>query len=199
MLDVATYLPKLKEFEGVYPHMYLDTADNVTVGAGQMLANVAAAQKLPFVVRPDPAATPPVSTRPATPGEIQADFNSVNQQPGGRAAGFYKQFTKLDLPASAIDSVLNSKVQEVTASLRVKFPDFNSYPAEACAAIFDMAYNLGVEKLTSEFPNFSKAVKARDWATAAQQCQRRGIGDARNNWTKSQLENAAADAKAADS
>jgi len=30
-----------------------------------------------------------------------------------------------------------------------------------------MVYNLGVEKLTSEFPNFSKAVKARDLAAAA--------------------------------
>ena len=197
MLDVTTYLPKLKEFEGVYSHMYLDTTDNVTVGAGQMLANVAAAQKLAFVVRPDPAANPPVSARPATPDEIQADFDSVTRQPGGRTAGFYKQFTKLDLPASAIDSVLNSKVQEFTASLCVKFPDFNSYPQEACAAIFDMAYNLGVEKLTSEFPTFSKAVRARDWATAARECQRRGIGDARNNWTKLQLENAAAGAQAA--
>jgi GH24 family phage-related lysozyme (muramidase) len=174
MLDIATYLPKLKEFEGVYSHMYLDTAEHVTVGAGQMLANVAAAQKLAFVVRPDPAANPPVTARPATTDEIQADFNSVNQQPGGRVAGFYRQFTKLDLPASAIDSVLNSKVEEFTASLCARFSDFNSYPAEACAAIFDMAYNLGVEKLTSEFPTFSKAVKAMDWATAAQECQRRG-------------------------
>jgi GH24 family phage-related lysozyme (muramidase) len=190
MLDVTTYLPKLKEFEGVYSHMYLDTTDNVTVGVGQMLANVAAAQELAFVPRADPA-------RPATPDEIQADFDSVTRQPGGRTAGFYKQFTKLDLPASAIDSVLNSKVQEFTASLCVKFPDFNSYPQEACAAIFDMAYNLGVEKLTSGFPTFSKAVRARDWATAARECQRRGIGDARNNWTKLQLENAAAGAQAA--
>ena len=60
-----------------------------------------------------------------------------------------------------------------------------------------MAYNLGVEKLTSEFPNFSKALKARDLAAAASHCQRRGIGDACNNWTKAQVENAAADAKAA--
>ena len=87
MLDVTTYLPKLKEFEGVYSHMYLDTTDNVTVGAGQMLANVAAAQKLAFEVRPDPAPNLPVSARPATPDEIQADFDSVTRQPGGRTAG----------------------------------------------------------------------------------------------------------------
>jgi GH24 family phage-related lysozyme (muramidase) len=197
MLDLATYLPKLKEFEGVFSHMYLDTTDNVTVGAGQLLANVAAAQTLAFVLRPDPSANPPVSARPATPDEIRVDFEKVSQQAAGRLASFYKQFTKLDLPENAIDAVLHTKVEEFLASISAKFPDFNSYPAQACAAIFDMAYNLGVEKLTSEFPNFSKAVKARDWSGAAGECQRRGIGDARNNWTKAQLENAAADAKAA--
>ena len=197
MLDLATYLPKLKEFEGVFSHMYVDTTDNVTVGAGQLLADVAAAQKLAFVLRPDPSANPPVSARPATPDEIRVDFENVSQQPAGRLAGSYKQFTKLDLPENAIDAVLHAKVEEFLANISAKFPDFNSYPAKACAAIFDMAYNLGVEKLTSEFPNFSKAVRAKDWATAASQCQRRGIGDARNNWTKTQLDNAAADARAA--
>lgn len=195
MLDLTTYLPKLKEFEGVYSYMYLDTAEKVTVGVGQLLPNAEAAQKLAFVLRA--SANPPVLARPATPDEIRADFDNVSQQPGGRTASFYKEFTKLDLPDSAIDAVLEAKIEEITKQLCIAFPDFTSYPAEACAAILDMGYNLGVEKLTTAFPSFSRAVRARDWATAAQECERRGPGPDRNNWTKAQLETAASAVKAA--
>ncbi len=197
MLDTATYLPKLNEFEGSYSYMYEDTAGNVTVGVGKMLPNAAAAQKLGFVRRANPTAKPPVVAGPATPDEIKADFDSVNSQPSGKLASYYKQFTKLDLPDSVISSILNADVQSFLSSVIASFPDFNSYPAEACAAIFDMAYNLGAGKLVSDFPTFCKAVKAKDWATAAKECQRGGIGDARNAWTKAQLEKADADAKAA--
>jgi GH24 family phage-related lysozyme (muramidase) len=177
--------------------MYEDTAGNVTVGVGKMLPNAAAAQKLGFVRRADPTAKPPVVAGPATPDEIKADFDSVNSQPSGKLASYYKQFTKLDLPDSVISTLLNADVQSFLSSVIASFPDFNAYPAEACAAIFDMAYNLGAGKLVSDFPTFCKAVKAKDWATAAKECQRGGIGDSRNAWTKAQLETADADSKAA--
>ncbi len=195
MLNKTAYLPKLKEFEGSIPYMYLDTAGNVTVGVGNMLPNVAAAQALAFVRRPDVKAKPPVLAGPATAAEIKTDFDNVNKQPAGRFASYYKQFTKLNLPEYVINELLNSRVQNFIVTLSATFPDFNSYPEEACAAIFDMAYNLGLGKLTSQFPSFCAAVKAKDWATAAAQCNRLGIPDSRNAWTKSQLEKAAADAK----
>jgi GH24 family phage-related lysozyme (muramidase) len=193
MLDTVTYLPKLKEFEGVCSHMYLDATGNITVGVGNLLANVAAAQKLAFVLRANPLAKPPVLARPATADEIRADFERVDNQPAGRLATYYKQFTLLDLPSNVIDSLLNGRVQEFTASICAAFRDFDSYPEEACAAIFDMSFNLGLGKLTSQFPNFCKAVKHVDWSTAAAQCHRNGINDARNAWTKAQFEKAEAD------
>jgi GH24 family phage-related lysozyme (muramidase) len=195
VLDTITYLPKLKEFEGVYSYMYLDTTGNVTVGVGNLLPSAAAAQKLAFVLRPNPLASPPILTRPATLDEIAADFDSIDNQPPGKLAGYYKQFTRLDLPGNVIDALLGSRVQEFTAALCTAFPDFNSYPAEACAAIFDMAFNMGLGKLTSAFPSFCKAVKRMDWATAAAQCRRIGINNARNDWTKAQLEKACANSK----
>lgn len=197
MLDTATYLPKLEEFEGSYSYMYADTAGNVTVGVGKMLPNAAAAQKLGFVRRPNPTAQPAVLAGPATPEDIQADFDSVNSQPAGKLASYYKQFTTLDLPDSEISSLLNTEVHACLSNVVASLPDFNSYPNEACAAIFDMAYNLGIGKLTSEFPIFCKAVKNKDWATAAKECERGGIGDTRNAWTKTQLETADANSKAA--
>jgi GH24 family phage-related lysozyme (muramidase) len=196
MLNTATYLPKLKEFEGVFSYMYEDTTGNVTVGVGNMLPNAAAAQKLAFVRRPDPTAKPPVLAGPATADEIKADFDNVNKQPAGKLATYYKQFTKLDLPDNAIDALLTARVSSFTTTLLATFTDFNMYPDEVCAAVFDMAFNLGIGKLTSQFPSFCTAVKAKDWATAAAQCHRVGIPDSRNTWTKAQLEKADADAKA---
>jgi GH24 family phage-related lysozyme (muramidase) len=186
VLNLTTYLPKLKEFEGVFSYMYLDTTGNVTVGVGNLLANAAAAQHLAFVRRMNPGAG-----GPATAVEIQGDFDNVSEQPAGRLASFYKQFTRLDLPDNVIDSLLSSRVVEFVASLQTPFPDFDFYPPEACAAIFDMAFNLGLRGLTSGFPRFCRAVKAQDWATAAGECTRIGIGPDRNNWTKAQLQAAA--------
>lgn len=88
MLDTTTYLPKLKEFEGVIRFMYLDNAlppgPFVTVGVGFLLANGAAAEKLAFVERANPAMK-------ATADAIKADFENVKKQPGGKDASFYRQ------------------------------------------------------------------------------------------------------------
>jgi len=195
MLDTTTYLPKLKEFEGNVGYMYLDTGGNVTVGVGEMLANAAVAQKFAFVRRGDATAKPPVLPGPATPDEIKADFDNVSRQTAGKLAAYYKQFTKLDLPQSVIDSTVNAEITQFTLSLTARFPGFPLYPAEACAALFDMAYNLGLGKLTSLFPTFCKAVQGKDWAAAAKECERGGIPDDRNDWTRAQFEKAAAAAR----
>ena len=195
VLNTTTYLPKLKEFEGSIPYMYLDTGGNVTVGVGNMLPNADAAKRLKFQRRPDPTAKPPILTaRDATDDEIKTDFDTVNKQTAGMVASHYKQFTKLDLPETEIDALLLTRVNEFQTLLKSTFPDFASYPDEACAAIFDMAFNLGIGKLTSQFPNFCKAVKSKDWATASAQCKRGGIPDSRNDWTKEQFDAAAANA-----
>jgi GH24 family phage-related lysozyme (muramidase) len=178
--------------------MYLDTGGNVTVGVGNLLASANDAKLLGFVRRADPAAKPPVTAGPATPTEIQTDFDNVNKQTAGKLFSYYRQFTKLDLPDAIIDSLLNSRVMEFKAKLAAAFPDFESYPDGVCAALFDMGFNLGVVGLTSKFPTFCKAVKDKDWATAAKECHRAPpINDDRNDWTKAQFDNAAAAAKAA--
>jgi GH24 family phage-related lysozyme (muramidase) len=197
MLNTKTYFPQLKIFEGSIPFMYVDTTGNVTVGVGNMLPTAAEAQKLAFQRRPDPTANPPITAaQPATAAEILADFNNVARQTHGQSAGFYKQFTKIDLPENAIDALLQSRVTEFLTGLTPAFPDYNQYPEEVCAALFDMAFNLGLTKLTTEFPKFCAAVKRKDWVTASAQCHRNGIQESRNTWTKAQFDHAALAAKA---
>lgn len=192
MLDTSTYLPILSGFEGAIRYMYLDTAGKVTVGVGNMLPDATAAQALPFVVRPEPGADPSAAPIAATSDQIAADFANITQQTKAMAASYYKQFTTLDLPDDAIMTLLTSRVQDFTSQLVATFPNFNDYPSQACAAIFDMAFNLGLKKVTNNFPSFSAAVRAADWTTAAAQCHRLPpISDTRNNWTQAQFLQAA--------
>lgn len=75
----------IQRWEGVVRYMYLDTARpaRVTVGTGNMLPNIAAAQSLPFVN---------TGTRQAaTKAEIAAAFNAVAAMQGGLKATHYKQ------------------------------------------------------------------------------------------------------------
>lgn len=180
MLDTASYLPILAGFEGSIPWMYIDTTSNVTVGVGNLLADVAAAQALAFVLQSD-------LTTPATAEQIADDYNALSGKPKGLTPGYYRSLTAVRLTNDAIESLLSSRVNDFLTGLKAAFPDYDSYPAPACAAIFDMAFNLGLEGLTRGFPHFCAAVKAQDWNTAAAQCQRGGIQAARNKWTNAQL------------
>jgi hypothetical protein len=58
-------------------------------------------------------------------------------------------------------------------------------------ALLDMAYNLGPAGLLKGYPRMLSAVEAGDWAQAAAECVRGGIGAARNAWTKQQFLSAA--------
>jgi GH24 family phage-related lysozyme (muramidase) len=194
MLDTATYLPQLTVFEGSVPFMYVDTAANVTVGVGNLLADVASAQALAFVVRPNDGSDP-AQAPPATPEQIANDFNSVLAQPKGENYPYYEPYTTLILPEPAIQALLLARVQGFTRELVGAFPDFDSYPDQACAALFDMAFNLGLEGLLTKFPHFTQAVRNQDWATAAAQCTRGGIQPSRNAWTAAQFQQAAAAAQ----
>jgi len=170
--------------------MYLDTAANVTVGVGNLLANIGAAQALAFVVRPTDGSDPEQAPA-ATPDQIATDFSNVSAQPKGQNFRDYQQFTSLILPDATIQSLLLSRVQAFVAQLTGAFPDFNAYPAPACAALVDMTYNLGLNGLLTKFPHFTQAVRNQDWSTAATQCTRGGIQPSRNAWTVAQFQQAA--------
>lgn len=173
---------EIKISEGVIPHLYLDTVGAVTVGVGNMLPNVAAAQQLRFVQRTTQA--------PANADEIAADFDAVRQQPKGKVAGAYKAHTKLDLPAAAIDELLDARIAGFQRELRSKFADFDRYPITAQFALVDMAFNLGTHGLVTKFPKFTKAVIAKDWATAAKESHRPQVQASRNATVRRWLEEA---------
>src|SRR5205807_1406002 len=80
---------------------------------------------------------------------------------------------------AAIDALTAADIDLFTAQLKAVLPNWETYPEPAQAALFDMAYNLGIGGL-KKFPHMLAAVDAADWDTAAKECHRNGIGDARN-------------------
>jgi hypothetical protein len=88
-------------YEGNIGHMYRDTKGLVTVGIGNLLASVEAAQALGFISR--------ASTRSASAAQIKADYEFVQKQRVGLRAQGYREFTKLDLPDWAINDLFASE------------------------------------------------------------------------------------------
>lgn len=173
---------ELKISEGEVSHMYLDTRGNVTVGVGNLLANVAAAQKFGFVTRSSGAS--------ATKEEIETDFEAVAKQTPGLGASAYKKYTKLDLPQTEIEKVLDNRINGLKKELRGVFSKFDKYPMTAQFALVDMAFNIGTTGLVTKFPKFKKAIEDEDWATAAIESYRKDVSAQRNATVKKWLEDA---------
>ena len=174
---------ELKSSEGVIEHMYLDTVGAVTVGVGNMLPTAAEAQKLGFVDRK--------TKKAATKEEITADFDAVKKQTKGLKASAYKAHTKLDLPTTDIDTLLDTRIDGFKKELKKEFPTFDNYPLTAQFALLDMAFNLGTNGLVKKFPSFKKAVEAEDWTKAASESNRPQVSTTRNATVKKWLESAA--------
>ena len=171
-MDPSLVIPRLESFEGRVPHMYLCTGGKVTVGIGHAIETAAEALKLTWSIQ----------GRPATGAEIQGDYANVAAAQQGLVAKAYAPFTQSRMADADIDALIVADVTRFAASLAAALPNWNSYPAPAQAALFDMAFNLGLGGL-KRFPRLLAAVDAGQWTIAAAQCHRQGIGDPRNQQT----------------
>jgi GH24 family phage-related lysozyme (muramidase) len=173
---------EIKISEGSISHMYLDTVGKVTVGVGNMLPDVASAQKLGFVDRK--------TLKAATKEEIKAEFEKVIKLTKGLKASAYKKDTTLELPSTAIETLLDNRIETFKKELKLKFPSFATYPTNVQFALLDMAFNLGTNGLVTKFPNFKKAIEAKDWKKAASESNRPQVSGTRNATVKKWLEEA---------
>jgi GH24 family phage-related lysozyme (muramidase) len=174
-----------EEFEGRVNHMYLDTKGNVTVAVGQMLADVAAAQALPFKRRGMG------EDIPASEGEIAEEFNRVKASSPGHAAHYY--FTTLFLEDADMDRLLRVFLADIDAALFLHFSRYNDWPDAAKLGYLDMGYNLGPHRLFTEYPHMNAAAADGQWLTCAAQCEREKGSpafDRRNAWTRQQFRDA---------
>src|SRR5205085_12600253 len=118
----------------------------------------------------------------ASGATVQADYAKIAAAQKGMIATNYAGMTKCRMSDADIDQLAAADIRRFENQLAEALPKWNSYPAPAQEALFDMAFNLGVAGL-KKFPALLAAVDAGLWETAAQQCHRKGIGGARNQET----------------
>jgi GH24 family phage-related lysozyme (muramidase) len=181
--NLTCYLEALNRNEGCVPWPYCDKGGNVTIGIGELIRDSSALVALPLVRMSD--------ERPASPEEKVVAFNRVRDffTPGLTATA-YRALTIIRLPQSEAMGLCVRRLEEdFIPSLWKMFPDFEAWPLDASVAVVDMAYNLGVKKLLTEYPSFLEACREHDWRVAARECIRRSgvrsktdIGP-RNEWT----------------
>jgi len=171
-MDTPFVLARLEKFEGRVPHMYRCTGGEVTIGIGHAIKTPEDASALIWTVE----------GRAATPDEIRADYDRVAASEKGHVAHQYSGLSTIRMPDDAINVLAAADVESFSAPVAAKIPGFTSYPGCVQAALFDMAFNLGVGGLL-KFHKLLAACDAGDWNTAAGECHRQGIGDGRNKET----------------
>lgn len=154
-------------FEGVVPHLYLDTAGLVTGGVGFMFPELADAQRLPW----EPSRA------------LELDWAIVRTLAPGRAPDFYRRQTTARLPEPAMRAEFARRLAAFEAQVMRSLPAWRTYPEPARIALLDMAYNLGGNFLV-KWPHLQTAALSRDWARCAAESHRNGIQAARNDATR---------------
>jgi GH24 family phage-related lysozyme (muramidase) len=177
-MNSASAAERLKKFEGSTSYMYLCSGGEVTVGVGHAIFDAARAAGLPWTGSPAPTL-------------ISADFARVAAADKGLVATRYENLTQCRLSAEAVDALLLSDIDAFEKNLTASLPALQSYPEPVQEALFDMAYNLGVGGLL-KFHKLLAACASGDWETAATECRRGGIADARNKETAALFRQAAA-------
>ncbi len=165
---------RLRQHEGVVPHLYLDTLGLVTCGVGHLIPSPDAMAGIEMV-RKDGTA--------ATPEEKIAEWNLVKGLKAAMLPKYYEDRTTLRMTPAAIDGLQDADVAGFRSSLAHRLSGFSEFPAPAQEALLDMAFQLGAGGLMSKFPHLALAAKARDWQACAEQCHRAGIQEWRNTAT----------------
>jgi GH24 family phage-related lysozyme (muramidase) len=168
-MDRVAVIARLKKFEGCVSNMYLCTGGEVTIGVGHAIPTSQEASKLSWQI----------GGAAAAPAQAAADFERVAAAPKGMPASAYAGLTQCRMGEGDVEGLLEADLQSFEAQLAATLPKWNSYPEPVQEALFDMAFNLGLGGL-KKFPRMLTAIDAGDWNTAAAQCHRQGIGEARN-------------------
>ena len=166
------------KFEGRVPYMYLDVLGLVTVGVGNLVDPVLAAQALPFRFKNRPGIAAPGSA--ATADQIAAEWQTLKNDPSLKTRGYKAcgPITQLELSDDAIDSLILDRLTKNESFLKRQpwFQDFDTWPADAQLGLLSMAWAMGPAG-PGNFPSFRSACQSLDFNTAATQCKMNEAGN----------------------
>lgn len=150
-------------FEGGYINwMFPDVKGLVSTGFGLLLDPVAMASSLPWR-RSDGSI--------ASRDEIVADFDRVKNFPNAARLGHksVEHVAQLRLNPEDMDAAVLAKVRNNETILRVLFPEYDDWCADAQLGVMSMAWACG-PALNRGWPKLTKALREKDYLTAAVEC-----------------------------
>ena len=136
-----------------------------TIGMGNAVESIAAAQALPFV-SPDGSLTDAAT--------IAAQWQAVHDGPANSSTGA-GYLTTMRLPDAAIEVLIDDTIAANEQILRPYFPGWDTLPADAQAAIMSMAWAMG-PGFAGTFGNFDAAINRGDYDGAIAAHAYRGVG-----------------------
>ena len=171
--------------EGSVPFMYLDQLGLVTTAIGVLVDPIGLVYGLPF--------KDPETGLLASANDLALDWSRVKlrqdlKMRGGMA---YKNIARLRLDKSGIEQVTFRKLDTMLRSLRARFPEWDTWPADAQMAVTSLSWACGP---AFRFPRLAAHLAERDWASAAGEiaiAKDHGTIKKRNAWMKLCMENAA--------
>ncbi len=174
----ANWVKFNQPLEGVLPFLYLDILGYVTTGMGNLVDPIGAARALPWKNADGSAADAGTITAAwNTVDALRSDPKGQTQTSGpatqyGQAFGGY---TSIRLDSAGIQQAVQTTLTADETQLRTYFPQWDSMPADAQVGILSMAWAMG-SGFPATFPQFTAAINAGQYATAAGLSDFRGSG-----------------------
>lgn len=151
--------------EGAVNYFYQDVLGLVSIGVGILADPISLARNLPLV-HPD--------GRPASTNDIVTEWTRIKAlgsgtylegNPAARGGHLYaKPHTTLRLSPEGLRLTLQEKLRHNDIILNNRFPEFESWCADAQLAIHSLAWGCGP---AFRFPKLEAALKEQDFMTAA--------------------------------
>ena len=175
---LAAFFPFSVEHEGEEPWMYLDALGYVTTGVGNFAEPVSVAEAMPWVNADGSA---------SSAAEIAAAWEAVDAErsdPKGekqtsglatRYGGAFGGVTSIRLTPAGIQQLFNTQLAANETAARRYFPTWDNLPADVQMGIASMQWALGSD-FPPKFPQFTAAINAWDFATAAADADFKGTG-----------------------
>lgn len=156
--------------EGRVPTMYCDCLGLITTGVGNLINTLTQAEALPWKLS---------DGSPAPLESVRADWHKLhdNAQYYAKRAWFVYSKTMLcHLDEAGIDALVRRTLASNEAIIKKRFPEWDSFPADAQLAIMSIAWAVGAG-FYQKFGNLAKCIGAQDWEGCVATCKIREDGN----------------------
>lgn len=156
--------------EGRVATMYCDCKGLITTGVGNLINTIASAMALPWLLSD--------GTKAST-AAIHADWDKLHNSAMDYAKWKWSVYAKTmlcHLSDEGIDELVRHTLALNEATLKKRFPAWDSFPADAQLAIMSVSWAVGAGFYV-KFQNLAKCIDEQDWEGCVASCKIREEGN----------------------